>query len=27
MAKNINKSSFDEVSKLKLKIFGESFEE
>jgi len=27
MAKNINKSSFDEASKLKLKIFGESFEE
>lgn len=27
MAKNINKSLFDEASKLKLEIFGESFEE
>jgi len=27
MTKNINKSAFDEASKLKLKIFGESFEE
>ena len=27
MAKNINKSVFDEASKLKLEIFGESFEE
>lgn len=27
MAKNINKKPFDEASKLKLKIFGESFEE
>lgn len=27
MAKNINKKAFDEASKLKLEIFGESFEE
>ncbi len=27
MAKNINKKAFDEATKLKLKIFGESFEE
>ena len=27
MAKNINKKAFDKATKLKLKIFGESFEE